>query len=156
MTAFRTRFTGAIIEKAGDLAQVMGTESRLNATRLLAFVYNNQELSLLDNREAAIIYSLSVGGQMPLYEYRCQDCGETIETIQKVSDSPLSECEACGGTLERLLSPSAIKFKGSGWYVNDYGKKDRKGSTEKRSSEKTTSASDSKSDSSTEKGDSKK
>ncbi len=98
---------------------------------------------------------------MPLYEYRCQDCGERIETIQKFSDSPLSECEACGGTLERLLSPSAIKFKGSGWYVNDYGKNNRKGSTEKRSSaktgeEKTTSASDSKSDSGAEKGDSKK
>ncbi len=98
---------------------------------------------------------------MPLYEYRCQDCGETIETIQKFSDSPLSECEACGGTLERLLSPSAIKFKGSGWYVNDYGKKDRqdssdKGSSDKGSSEKTTSAPDSKSDSSAEKGASKK
>ncbi len=97
---------------------------------------------------------------MPLYEYRCQDCGETVETIQKFSDSPLSECEACGGTLERLISPSAIKFKGSGWYVNDYGKNNRKGSTEKNSSEKsgdkkTTSASDSKSDSGSGKGDSK-
>ena len=93
---------------------------------------------------------------MPLYEYRCQDCRETIETIQKVSDSPLSECEACGGILERLLSPSAIKFKGSGWYVNDYGKNNRKDSTDKPSSEKTTSTSDSKSDSSAEKGASKK
>ena len=93
---------------------------------------------------------------MPLYEYRCQDCGETIETIQKFSDSPLSECEACGGTLERLLSPSAIKFKGSGWYVNDYGKNNRKDSTDKPSSEKTKSTSDSKSDSSAEKGASKK
>lgn len=103
---------------------------------------------------------------MPLYEYRCQNCGETIETIQKFSDSPLSECEACGGTLERLLSPSAIKFKGSGWYVNDYGKNNRqgssdkgstdKGSSNKGSSEKTTTASDSKSDSGAEKGDSKK
>ena len=93
---------------------------------------------------------------MPLYEYRCQNCGETIETIQKFSDSPLSEYEACGGTLERLLSPSAIKFKGSGWYVNDYGKNNRKNSTEKGSSEKTTSTSDSKSDSGAKKGDSKK
>ncbi len=93
---------------------------------------------------------------MPLYEYRCQDCGETIETIQKFSDSPLSECEACGGTLERLLSPSAIKFKGSGWYVNDYGKNNRKNSTDKGSSEKKTSTSDSKSDSGAKKADSKK
>ncbi len=93
---------------------------------------------------------------MPLYEYRCLDCGETIEIIQKFSDSPLSECEACGGTLERLLSPSAIKFKGSGWYVNDYGKNNRKDSTDKPPSEKTTSTSDSKRDSSAEKGASKK
>lgn len=91
---------------------------------------------------------------MPLYEYRCQDCGETIEIIQKFSDSPLSECEACGGQLERVLSPSAIKFKGSGWYVNDYGKNKRTGSTERRSSEKKKSTADSKSDSSAEKGDS--
>jgi len=98
---------------------------------------------------------------MPLYEYRCLDCGETIEIIQKFSDSPLSECEACGGTPERLLSPSAIKFKGSGWYVTDYGKDNRKGSppkdsSEKSGEEKTTKASDSKSDSGSEKGDSKK
>ena len=98
---------------------------------------------------------------MPLYEYRCEDCGETIEIIQKFSDSPLSKCEDCGGLLERLLSPSAIQFKGSGWYVTDYGKNSRKGSPPKHSSEKsgeekTTSASDSKSDSGSKKGDSKK
>ncbi len=98
---------------------------------------------------------------MPLYEYRCLDCGETIEIIQKFSDSPLYNCEACGGALERLLSPSAIQFKGSGWYVTDYGKNNRKDSTpehssEKSGEEKTTKASDSKSNSGSEKGDSKK
>ena len=98
---------------------------------------------------------------MPLYEYLCQDCGETIEVIQKFSDSPLSKCEDCGGVLERLLSASAIQFKGSGWYVNEYGKNSHKDSTPKPSSEKsgekkTTSASDSKSKSGSGKGDSKK
>ncbi len=98
---------------------------------------------------------------MPLYEYRCEDCGETIEVIQKFSDSPLSQCEDCGGVLERLLSPSAIQFKGSGWYVTDYGKNSHKGSKPEHSSEKggekkTTSASDSKGDSGSNKGDSKK
>ncbi len=98
---------------------------------------------------------------MPLYEYRCQDCGETIEIIQKFSDSPLSKCDNCGGALERLLSPSAIQFKGSGWYVTDYGKHKRKDSTPKPPSaktgeEKTASASDSKGDSGSKKGDSKK
>ncbi len=60
---------------------------------------------------------------MPLYEYRCQKCGATIEKIQKFSDAPLTKCEKCGGKLERLLSPPAIQFKGSGWYITDYARK---------------------------------
>ncbi len=60
---------------------------------------------------------------MPLYEYRCQKCEGTIEVIQKMSDSPLTLCTTCGGELERLLSAPAIRFKGSGWYVTDYGRK---------------------------------
>ena len=93
---------------------------------------------------------------MPLYEYRCQDCGETIEVIQKFSDSPLSKCEDCGGVLERLLSASAIQFKGSGWYVNDYGKKNGPGDQTPESSAKTekkegAGTSDSKSTSTTKK-----
>ncbi len=60
---------------------------------------------------------------MPMYEYRCLDCGETTEAIQKLSDDPLSECKACGGTLERLLSAPAIQFKGTGWYITDYARK---------------------------------
>ncbi len=62
---------------------------------------------------------------MPLYEYRCQKCGAVIEKIQKFSDAPLLKCEECGGRLEKLLSPPAIQFKGSGWYVTDYGRKSR-------------------------------
>jgi putative FmdB family regulatory protein len=60
---------------------------------------------------------------MPLYEYRCLDCGENVEVIQKHSDEPLVECKHCGGTLERLLSAPAIQFKGSGWYITDYARK---------------------------------
>jgi len=58
---------------------------------------------------------------MPLYEYKCQSCGEKFEVIQKFSDAPLETHEKCGGPVERLISPSALQFKGSGWYVNDYG-----------------------------------
>jgi putative FmdB family regulatory protein len=58
---------------------------------------------------------------MPLYEYKCQSCGEKFEVIQKFSDAPLETHENCGGHVERLISPSALQFKGSGWYVNDYG-----------------------------------
>ena len=60
---------------------------------------------------------------MPLYEYRCDSCHKLREVIQKFSDPPLSVCEECGGELTRLFSPPSLHFKGSGWYVNDYGKK---------------------------------
>ncbi len=60
---------------------------------------------------------------MPLYEYRCRKCGAQIERIQKFADPPLETCESCGGQLERLISSSAIQFKGSGWYVTDYSRK---------------------------------
>lgn len=59
---------------------------------------------------------------MPLYEYRCGRCGEVFEVIEKFSDAPLATHEGCGGEVERLLSPPALQFKGSGWYVNDYGR----------------------------------
>ena len=58
---------------------------------------------------------------MPLYEYACTACGEQFEKIQKFSDLPLTECPKCKGALKKLLSSSAIQFKGTGWYVTDYG-----------------------------------
>jgi putative FmdB family regulatory protein len=60
---------------------------------------------------------------LPLYEYRCRKCGTVVEKIQKFSDTPLTKCEKCGGKLEKLVSASAIQFKGSGWYVTDYARK---------------------------------
>jgi len=59
---------------------------------------------------------------MPLYEYRCHSCGTVFDVIQKFSDQPLKVHENCGGELERLISPSVFKFKGTGWYVTDYAK----------------------------------
>src|SRR5215468_6258550 len=59
---------------------------------------------------------------MPLYDYRCHQCGETFEVMQKFSDEPLKTHENCGGELERLISAPALQFKGTGWYVTDYGK----------------------------------
>jgi putative FmdB family regulatory protein len=63
---------------------------------------------------------------MPLYEYKCGSCGDVFEVIQKFSDQPLTVHDNCGGVLERLVSASALQFKGSGWYVNDYGKGNNK------------------------------
>jgi putative FmdB family regulatory protein len=59
---------------------------------------------------------------MPLYDYRCHKCGETFEVRQKFSDELLTVHEGCGGEVERLVSAPALQFKGSGWYVTDYGR----------------------------------
>ena len=59
---------------------------------------------------------------MPIYEYRCDDCGTSFEVLQKMSDDPLVACEQCGGHLSKVLHPVAIHFKGSGFYTTDYGK----------------------------------
>ena len=72
---------------------------------------------------------------MPLYEYKCAKCGEVFELIQKFSDEPLHEHPGCGGAVEKLLSAAALQFKGSGWYVNDYGRNGGSGSKEKQKAE---------------------
>jgi putative FmdB family regulatory protein len=64
----------------------------------------------------------SARNTMPLYDYRCHQCGETFEVRQKFADAVLTVHEGCGGELERLISLPAIQFKGTGWYVTDYGR----------------------------------
>jgi putative FmdB family regulatory protein len=60
---------------------------------------------------------------VPLYEYRCKDCGHQFEKIQSFSAPDEKECPVCHGPVERLISASAIQFKGSGWYATDYASK---------------------------------
>ena len=62
---------------------------------------------------------------MPLYEYQCKKCKHKFEKIQKFSDSPIRKCPECGGPVEKLLHAPAVQFKGTGWYVTDYGGKDK-------------------------------
>lgn len=57
---------------------------------------------------------------MPIYEYKCQQCGAHFEKRQSVSDAPLTTCERCHGKLEKQWSLSGFQFKGAGWYVTDY------------------------------------
>ncbi|MDX1642873.1 MAG: FmdB family zinc ribbon protein [Thermoanaerobaculia bacterium] len=68
---------------------------------------------------------------MPIYEYRCESCGERTEAIQSFDDPPLAVCPHCGGPLKKLMSAPAFQFKGTGWYVTDYAGKGRKGGEEK-------------------------
>ncbi len=60
---------------------------------------------------------------MPLYEYQCKKCKHRFEKILKFSDKHVTKCPQCGGPVEQLLSPPAVQFKGSGWYVTDYARK---------------------------------
>ena len=62
---------------------------------------------------------------MPLYEYKCLKCGRRTEKIESVSGPHLKKCPHCGGKVERMISASAIQFKGSGWYVTDYAGKSK-------------------------------
>src|SRR2546423_14779329 len=63
---------------------------------------------------------------MPIYEFECRKCKDHLEVFQKMSDKPPVKCKKCGGRLEKLVSASAIQFKGSGWYVTDYAGNGRK------------------------------
>ena len=69
---------------------------------------------------------------MPVYEYRCVDCNEQFEVMQKITDDPLSTCELCGGQLKRLITNTSFVLKGSGWYVTDYPSPERKKAMEEK------------------------
>ncbi len=60
---------------------------------------------------------------MPLYECRCSQCQSLLEVLQRLDDEPLKICPKCGGKLQKLISRSAIQFKGTGWYVTDYARR---------------------------------
>jgi len=58
---------------------------------------------------------------MPIYEYQCQDCGESLEILQKISDTPATDCPACGKpALKKKVSAAAFRLKGGGWYETDF------------------------------------
>ena len=82
---------------------------------------------------------------MPLYEYQCDACGHRFEHIQKFSDPLLTVCPECGDAIRKLVSSSAIQFKGTGWYVTDYAKKGT-GDTAASEAEKSSDGKDAKSD----------
>lgn len=75
---------------------------------------------------------------MPLYEYECEKCEHRFEKIENVSASPKKKCPKCGGKARRLFAAPAIQFKGSGWYVSDYGGKSSGAGAGEKSEEKST------------------
>jgi putative FmdB family regulatory protein len=68
---------------------------------------------------------------VPLYEYKCLKCGRKTEKIENVAGPHLKKCPHCSGKVEALFSAPAIQFKGSGWYVTDYGGKKSSGDSAK-------------------------
>lgn len=56
---------------------------------------------------------------MPTYEYRCSDCTNSFEIVQKFSEAALTECPECDGQLRKVFSPVGVVFKGSGFYATD-------------------------------------
>ena len=56
---------------------------------------------------------------MPTYQYRCTECGEDLEAVQKFSDAPLTTCPVCGGRLRKVFNAVGVVFKGSGFYRTD-------------------------------------
>src|SRR5437867_4764483 len=58
---------------------------------------------------------------MPIYEYRCASCGHELETLQRLSDPPLTVCPSCQrADLRKRVSAAGFQLKGSGWYVTDF------------------------------------
>jgi putative FmdB family regulatory protein len=57
---------------------------------------------------------------MPIYGYRCDECGQELEVFQSMSDAPFKTCQVCGGALRKMLYPVGVQFKGSGFYTTDY------------------------------------
>src|SRR5262245_48458527 len=78
------------------------------------------------SRLDSVILAMVLVECVPTYEYQCDNCQRTFEIRQRITEPPLTRCDACGGTVRRLLSPAPFILKGEGWYVTDYPSEARK------------------------------
>jgi putative FmdB family regulatory protein len=79
---------------------------------------------------------------MPIYEYKCEKCGQ-FEVTQKITDRPINRCPTCKGKVKKLISHTSFQLKGTGWYITDYARKE-KGSKDKDSKGEKAPAADAK------------
>ena len=64
---------------------------------------------------------------MPIYEYKCSDCGHFLDALQGVNDAPLEECPECSkSSLKKLISAPNFRLSGEGWYETDFKTENRK------------------------------
>ena len=96
---------------------------------------------------------------MPIYGYRCEQCGHELEVMQSMSEAPLRVCPNCMGPLRKLIYAAGIIFKGSGYYTTDYkgaGKATSDGDGGSSNSSETVKPAETKSESNPAKEDSSK
>ena len=105
---------------------------------------------------------------MPIYAYKCAECGHQMDVIRKVSDPPLTDCPSCGkSTLVKQVTAAGFQLKGAGWYVTDFrdqgankkkdaAKADDKASTEQSTDSKAETKSDTKAETRTDSKDATK
>jgi putative FmdB family regulatory protein len=79
----------------------------------------------------SLVTILSEGKRsMPIYEYLCEACGHQQESLQKISDKPLTDCEACQQpTLKKMISAAGFRLSGGGWYETDFKSSKKKNLT---------------------------
>ncbi len=99
---------------------------------------------------------------MPIYAYKCAECGHQMDVIRKVSDPPLTDCPSCGkSALVKQVTAAGFQLKGAGWYVTDFrdqgsakkkdeAKTDEKAATEQPVDAKAETKSDTKADGGTD------
>lgn len=91
---------------------------------------------------------------MPIYEYQCGQCGHTLESFEKMTDAPLTDCPVCGKpALQKLISAAGFQLKGTGWYATDFRNKGK--APESSTTKKTTTTDNSASTAETKTADSK-
>lgn len=99
-------------------------------------------------------------GDVPIYVYECQKCSQQWEYMQAVGEGPKTECEKCGGKLEKIMAPTAFVLKGGGWYKDLYSSsspsKSDTGKSESKSDSSTSTKTDSGSSSSSSSSGTKK
>jgi putative FmdB family regulatory protein len=84
---------------------------------------------------------------MPIYAYKCADCGHEKEVLQRISDAPLTDCPSCSHpSMVKMVTAAGFQLKGSGWYATDFRNKES-GGTGGKTDSKTESANDAKVDS---------
>jgi putative FmdB family regulatory protein len=67
------------------------------------------------------LYKIFWEFEMPIYAYRCEECGFAKDALQKMSDAPLTDCPSCGkASFKKQLTAAGFQLKGTGWYVTDF------------------------------------